>query len=99
MADTERLLNRDEVAERLGLSRLTVGAMMRDGRLPAFHLGRLWKMREEDLNEYVRKLAAEGERERAARAAKREGARKLAARQKAERAAKAAGKAATGGEP
>jgi excisionase family DNA binding protein len=78
--DNERLLSREEVAVRLGLSKLTVGTMLREGRLPGFHLGRLWRVREEDLNEYVRRIAEEGAIQRAARAAKAKGARELAAR-------------------
>ncbi len=70
MPDSERLLSREEVAERLGLSVLTVGAMLRDGRLPGFHMGRLWRVREADLNDYVRELAEAGGDERRKRAAK-----------------------------
>jgi excisionase family DNA binding protein len=68
MTEGERLLSRDEVAERLGLSPLTVGAMLRDGRLPGFHLGRLWRIREEDLNAYIRERAEAGAVTREARA-------------------------------
>jgi excisionase family DNA binding protein len=58
MVETERLLDPEEIAARLGLSPLTVRDMLRAGKLTgAFHLGRLWKMREEDLNKYIRKLA------------------------------------------
>lgn len=84
--DAERLLSREEVAARLGLSVLTVGAMLREGRLPGFHLGRLWRIREADLNAYIRGLAEEGAAERAARVAKAKGARKLAAQRKTAKA-------------
>jgi excisionase family DNA binding protein len=57
MNAAERLLGRKEVAERLGLSPLTVGHMMREGKLPAFKMGRLWRVREADLDDYVRDLA------------------------------------------
>ena len=57
MNEPERLLGRKQVAERLGLSPLTVGKMMRAGRLPAFKMGRLWRVREADLDTYVRELS------------------------------------------
>jgi excisionase family DNA binding protein len=60
MNEPERLLDRDEVASRLGLSPLTVGHMMRAGRLPAFKYGRLWRIREADLDEYIRAIAKRG---------------------------------------
>lgn len=68
--EPENLLSPVEVGERLGLATLTVQHRLRTGSLPGFHLGRFWRVREEDLNEYVRKLAAAGEAERQKRAAK-----------------------------
>ncbi len=66
----ERLLSREEVAERLGLSPLTVGDKLRAGELPGFHVGRLWRVREADLDAYVRELAEAGAAARAAKKAK-----------------------------
>lgn len=54
---SERLLNREEAAERLGLSPVTVGNMLRAGRLPGVKLGRLWRIRDADLDAYIRELA------------------------------------------
>jgi excisionase family DNA binding protein len=70
MPDNERLLTIEEVAARLQLSPLTVGDMLRDGRMPGFKLGRLWRVREEDLDRYIRDKAAAGEEAQRARAAK-----------------------------
>lgn len=52
----DRLLSAKQVAERLGLSPLTVAEMMRDGRLPAVKLGRLPRVRTSDLDAYIAAL-------------------------------------------
>jgi len=57
--EPERLLDRKEVAERLSLSPLTVGHMMRAGKLPAFKMGRLWRVREADLDAYIQGLSGQ----------------------------------------
>lgn len=67
MAAAERLLTPEEVAERLGLSLLTVRDKLRAGALPGFHMGRGWRVREADLDAYVRELAEAGAAERAAK--------------------------------
>lgn len=54
----DRLLSAKQVAERLGLSPLTVAEMMRDGRLPAVKLGRLPRVRTSDLDAYIAALPA-----------------------------------------
>lgn len=56
MTAAERLLTPDEVAERLGLSAFTVGNMLRAGKLPGVKVLRLWRVREADLDEYIRGL-------------------------------------------
>ena len=54
----ERLLTPDQVAERLSLSVLTVRAWLRSGRLPGVKPGgRVWRMRESDLDAYIRGLS------------------------------------------
>lgn len=63
----ERLLSIEDVAERLGLSPLTVGDKLRAGALPGLKVGRLWRVREADLDAYVRELAEAAAPERAAR--------------------------------
>lgn len=45
-APEERMLTPDEVAERLGVSRMTVGRMARDGRLPHNRVGGQIRVRE-----------------------------------------------------
>jgi len=44
-----KLLTTEEAAERLGVTKRRVQAMIRDGRLPAEKMGRDWFIREEDL--------------------------------------------------
>jgi excisionase family DNA binding protein len=54
----ERLLTPEQVAERLCLSVLTVRAWLRCGRLPGVKPGgRVWRVREHDLDEYIRGLS------------------------------------------
>ena len=60
MPDSQRLLNPEEVAERLGLSPHTIRHWLRTGRLPGWHLGPLWRVREDDLKAFVLGLAAAG---------------------------------------
>lgn len=67
MAEPERLLSIDEVAERLGYSPATVADKLRAGELPGFHVGRLWRVREAALDKLVRELAEAGEAEQAER--------------------------------
>lgn len=68
--DEERALTIQEVAERLHLAPLTVADRLRAGSLPGFKLGRAWRVREEDLNRYIREQAKAGAVERRKRAAK-----------------------------
>ena len=75
MSPDERLLTPDEVAERLALSPVTVGHMLRAGTLPGQKVGHLWRIRAADLDAYI----VAGSK---AAAAKREG-RAAAARHKA----------------
>jgi excisionase family DNA binding protein len=54
----ERLLTPEQVAERLSLSVLTVRAWLRSGRLPGVKPGgKVWRVREADLDEYIRGLS------------------------------------------
>jgi excisionase family DNA binding protein len=92
--NAERLLTPTETAERLGISPLTVAHMLRAGRLPGVKVGRLWRIREADLDEYVRALAAAYEGERRKRATPQ---RATPQRATPQRAAKARAQAASEG--
>ena len=49
----EKLLTPEQVAERLQVTERTVYAWLRRGNLPALKLGRLWRIRPEDLETFL----------------------------------------------
>ena len=49
----EKLLTVDQVAERLQLRPNTIRIYLREGRLPALKAGRVWRVRESDLLEFI----------------------------------------------
>jgi excisionase family DNA binding protein len=49
----ERLFSAEEVAERLGMSRYTIGEWLRSGRLKGRRIGRFWRVRESDLEAFI----------------------------------------------
>lgn len=59
VSEPERLLTPEEVAERLGIGKVTARAWLRTGKLPVTRLGEkgLLRCREGDLNVYIRELA------------------------------------------
>jgi excisionase family DNA binding protein len=58
----ERLLTQADIAECLGLSRVTVGDWLRAGKIPgAFKLGRLWRITEAALDDYLKQLELQQE--------------------------------------
>ncbi|MBO8183419.1 MAG: helix-turn-helix domain-containing protein [Archaeoglobus sp.] len=57
----ERLLTPDEVAERLAMSSKTVKDWLRSGKLKGVKLGKFWRVRPEDLDEFIRENIREGE--------------------------------------
>jgi len=65
MSEPERLLSPEDVAERLSISPVTARAWLRKGKLPVVKVGDrgLLRMREADLNAYIRSLAAAQGRE------------------------------------
>jgi len=50
---TEKLLTPEQVAERLQVTERTVYGWLRRGTLPALKLGRLWRIRPEDLEAFL----------------------------------------------
>ena len=54
MEAKEQLRTPDEVAERLSISAQTFRGYIRTGRIRAIKVGRLWRVRESDLQEYMR---------------------------------------------
>ena len=49
----QKLLTPDQVAERLQISRVTVMDFLRKGRLKGYRVGRLWRIKEEDLEAFL----------------------------------------------
>ncbi len=56
---TERLLSADEVAAFLGVKRDTVYKLIDRNGLPALKVGRLWKFRQEQINEWVNRQSGD----------------------------------------
>jgi len=54
MPERKRLLRPEEVAELLQVSRRTVVRWLKEGRLKGVRVGRLWRVREEDLEMFLR---------------------------------------------
>ena len=51
---TEKLLTPDQVAERLQMSKLTIMDYLRKGKLKGVKFGRIWRIREEALEEFIK---------------------------------------------
>jgi len=50
----DRWLSVDEIADYLGIKRDTVYKWIGDKSMPAHRVGRLWKFRKEEIDEWVR---------------------------------------------
>lgn len=57
----DRLLTPEEVAERLSVTVKTVREWLRTGELTGVKLGRIWRVREEDLIAWVESNVRKGE--------------------------------------
>jgi len=49
----DQLLTPEEAAARLKISRLTIGDWLRSGKLKGLKVGRLWRVRESDLEAFL----------------------------------------------
>ncbi len=52
---TEKLLTPEQVAERLQMSKLTIMDYLRKGKLKGIKFGRIWRIKEEALEEFINK--------------------------------------------
>ena len=50
----DQLLTPEEAAARLKISRLTLGDWLRSGKLNGVKVGRLWRVRESDLEAFLK---------------------------------------------
>lgn len=53
MAKSDPIMTIDEVAEYLGLHPLTVRRLARDGEIPAFKVGRQWRVQRKLLDQWL----------------------------------------------
>jgi PTS system nitrogen regulatory IIA component len=51
----ERLLTLDEVAEFLHINPMTLYAWVKDGRMPAFKIGKVWRFRKAEIDDWLKK--------------------------------------------
>lgn len=51
----ERLLTIDEVAEFLHINPMTVYAWVKDGKIPAFKIGKVWRFKKTEIDEWLKK--------------------------------------------
>jgi excisionase family DNA binding protein len=51
--ETKRLLNADQLAQELGVSRTTAYSLLWSGTIPSMKLGRLRRVRREDLERFI----------------------------------------------
>lgn len=53
MAGDKNVLSVEEVAEELNVHYMTAYARIRNGEIPAFKVGRVWRVRRSDLDKYM----------------------------------------------
>jgi excisionase family DNA binding protein len=51
--DTDKILKVEELAKFFGVSRKTVWEWCKQGKLPAFKIGKEWKIRQSDLQKVI----------------------------------------------
>jgi excisionase family DNA binding protein len=54
MPEKDPILTPEQVAKRLHISHLTVGNWLRSGKLKGVKVGRLWRVRESDLETFLK---------------------------------------------
>lgn len=62
--ETKRLLSADELARELGVGRTTAYTLLWSGTIPSMKVGRLRKVRREDLEAYIEARMERGEHDR-----------------------------------
>ena len=55
LSEVGGLLDAEEVSERLGVGRVTIYRWCREGRLPAMKVGKSWRIRQEALEDFLRR--------------------------------------------
>ncbi|WP_174733279.1 helix-turn-helix domain-containing protein [Mesobacillus harenae] len=57
----KEIMTVSQVAEYLQLSEMSTYKLVQEGKIPAFKIGRHWRVKKEDLSEFIEKLK-KGER-------------------------------------
>lgn len=52
----DEIMTVTEVAEYLKISEVTTYKLVQDGKMPAFKIGRHWRVKKDDLSEFIEKL-------------------------------------------
>lgn len=55
MENKERLLSPEDVAKQLNIATATVREYLREGRIKGIKVGKLWRVRESDLQRHIEK--------------------------------------------
>lgn len=55
MAEEKEIMTISQVAKYLQISEVTTYRLVQDGKIPAFKVGRGWRVKKEDLNEFIEK--------------------------------------------
>lgn len=55
MENKERLLSPEDVAKQLNIATATVREYLREGRIKGMKVGKLWRVRESDLQRHIEK--------------------------------------------
>ncbi len=55
MSEDNEIMTIGQVAKYLQISEITTYRLVQDGKIPAFKVGRGWRIKREDLNEFIEK--------------------------------------------
>lgn len=55
MNDDNEIMTINQVAEYLQISTITTYRLVQEGKIPAFKIGRSWRIKREDLHEFIEK--------------------------------------------
>ncbi len=55
MSEDNEIMTIGQVAKYLQISEITTYRLVQEGRIPAFKVGRSWRIKREDLNEFIEK--------------------------------------------
>lgn len=61
MTDENEIMTITQVAKYLQISEVTTYRLVQEGKIPAFKVGRSWRVKREDLNEFI-EMQKRGER-------------------------------------